>query len=181
MTLDGELLFMRKYIEAGIITRPHGINGAVKADSWCDSAEIFAGLKKLYLEDKASKSGYRALNVIKSSIQQNRVIFTLEGFSTVEAAEGLRNKTVFACRNDIPIPEGAYLIDDLKGLPIIDSETGEIYGALKDVIQGPGGNLYEVRTNKGTVLIPAVKEFIKKTDLEKGIFVSPIGGMFDEN
>jgi len=31
------------------------------------------------------------------------------------------------------------------------------------------------------VLMPAVKEFVKHIDLENGIVIAPIAGMFDEN
>ena len=49
------------------------------------------------------------------------------------------------------------------------------------MLQGAAGDLYEINTEAGTVLIPAVKEFIKEINLEKGIFISPIEGMFDDN
>ena len=92
----------------------------------------------------------------------------------------MKNKVIYAHRNDIPIEEGSFLICDLIGLPVIDINTGITYGTLSDVIQGAASDIYEIKTERGAVLIPAVKEFIKDTDLAKGIFVSPIKGMFDE-
>ena len=40
-------------------------------------------------------------------------------------------------------------------------------------------SFYEIDTKSGKKLIPAVDEFIKEIDLEKGIFVSLIEGMLD--
>ena len=41
-------------------------------------------------------------------------------------------------------------------------------------------DIYTVKTEKGDVMIPAVAEFVKEIDLEKGVFIKPIEGMFDE-
>ncbi len=169
---------MRKYIEAGKIIRPHGINGAVKAEAWCDYPSVLAKLKKIYF---AENGGYKEVKVLSGSVQKDRTLLALEGISTPEEAERLRDTVIFAAREDIPIPKGSYLIDDLKGLPVIDTDSGRIYGKLLDVMQGGAGDIYEIKTESGTALVPAVKEFIKKIDLEKGIFISPIKGMFDED
>ncbi len=169
---------MRKYIEIGRITRPHGINGAVKVDPWCDSPSVLAKIKKIYFyKDKS----YTEVAVIRGSVQKDQVILTLSGIDTPETAERLRNTVVFALRDDIPIPDGAFLVDDLKGLSVIDEGTGKLYGTLFDVISGGASDIYEIDTPTGKVLIPAVKEFIKRIDPESGIYISPIGGMFDED
>jgi len=41
-------------------------------------------------------------------------------------------------------------------------------------------NKYMEEVEKGTAYMPAVKEFIDRIELEEGIFVRPIEGMFDE-
>lgn len=62
-----------------------------------------------------------------------------------------------------------------------DFSSGKLYGTLTDVIQGAAGDIYEIATGKGSVLVPAVKEFVKSIDPEKGIVIAPIPGMFDED
>ncbi len=171
----------RKYIEIGKITRPHGVNGAVRTEAWCDSPSVLAGMKAVFVSDPTAPSGYRAIKVVKASVQKDRVLLSLEGISSVEQAERLRDTVLFADREDIPVKEGAYLIDDLKGLPLIDVRDGRVYGTLHDVLQGAAGDLYEVSVEGGTVLIPAVREFVKSIEPEKGIFIAPIPGMFDED
>lgn len=170
--------YMRKYIEAGKITRPHGINGTVKVESWCDSPSVLASLKSIYTEKNGE---YNAIAVLSGAVQKDHVLLKLRNINTPEAAERLRGTVIFADRNDIPVKEGAYLIDDLKGLSVTDITSGRIYGTLSDVIQGAAGDIYEISTESGIVMIPAVKEFIKSIDLESGIVIAPISGMFDEN
>lgn len=172
---------MRKYIEIGKIVNTHGINGIVKVEPWCDSPKVLAGMKKVFFSPARSGEEYTMIEILKASVQKDRVLLTLSGIDTIEKAEGLKNKLIFADREDIPVAEGAHLIDDLKGLDVIDVRSGTVYGKLHDVIQGGAGDIYEITTAKGDVLIPAVKEFVKEIDLQKGIFIAPIGGMFDED
>ena len=172
---------MRKYIEIGKIVNTHGVRGTVKAEPWCDSPSVLAEMKHLYLSPEAKGEGYRRLTVTKGSVQKHHVLLTLEGIDTFEQAEAMKNTLLFADRNDIPVAEGAFLIDDLKGLPVTDYHDSHVYGILNDVIQGGAGDLYEIKTEHGMVLIPAVKEFIKSIDLNSGIVIAPIRGMFDED
>jgi hypothetical protein len=62
---------------------------------------------------------------------------------------------------------------------VIDIATGEKIGTLSDVLNLGASDLYEINTKNGKKLIPAVDEFIKEIDLEKGIFVSLIEGLLD--
>ena len=40
--------------------------------------------------------------------------------------------------------------------------------------------LYTIKTEKGDVLFPAIPEFVKEVDIDKGVFICPISGFFDE-
>ena len=108
------------------------------------------------------------------------VLLNFEGIDTFEAANSLRGEIVYAKREDIPLEEGACFIADMLGLPVIDANTGKVYGKLKNVNDAASGQLYEISTENGIVLLPAVPDFVKEVDLEKGIFITPIPGFFDE-
>lgn len=85
---------MRKYIETGRITRPHGINGAVRAEVWCDSPAVLAGLGTVYTEKNGTYTGVR---IAKGSVQKDHVILKFEGTDTPEAAE-LASRNGYLCR-----------------------------------------------------------------------------------
>ena len=169
---------MRKYIEAGKITNTHGVKGGVKIESWCDSPAVFSSLRKLYFPD--GENGFSCVNVLRSSVLGEKVVAFLEGIDSCEKAEKLKNRVVYAFHDDIPLG-GGHLIDDMKGLPVIDASTGTVYGFLNDVIKYGDRDVYEINCKGKTVLFPAVREFVKEVDVEKGIFISPIGGFFDED
>ena len=172
---------MRTYIEIGKIVRPHGFRGAVKAEAWCDSPDVLAGMSRLFLAPARSGEPYREIRVLSGSVQKQHVLLTLEGIESEQTAAALKNALLYAHRDDIPVPEGSHLIADLIGLPVTDLHDGHRYGTLRDVIRGAGGELYEIQTDKGPVLMPAVPEFIKEIDLSAGIVIDPIEGFFHED
>lgn len=165
-----------KYLECGKIVNTHGIRGGLKLESWCDTPDDLASLKKVYLKDGAE---YKMHKVKKASIFKQFVLFELDGINNIDIAMTLKGRVVFADRDDISIDEDAFFIADIIGLDVIDLESGEKIGTLSDVLNLGASDLYEINTKNGKKLIPAVPEFIKEIDLEKGIFVSLIEGMLD--
>ena len=165
-----------KYLECGKIVNTHGVKGGLKLESWCDTPQDLASLKKVYLKDGAE---YKMHKVKKSSVFKQFVLFELEGINNIDIAMTLKGRVVFANRDDISIDEDAFFIADIIGLDVIDLESGEKIGTLSDVLNLGASDLYEINTKNGKKLIPAVPEFIKEIDLEKGIFVSLIEGMLD--
>jgi 16S rRNA processing protein RimM len=95
-------------------------------------------------------------------------------------AEQLKGCVIYAAREDIPIEEGSYFISDMLGLPVIDQNTGKVYGTLKDVNNLGASDLYVVSTPLGDRMIPAVPEFVASIDIDKGIFVTPIPGLLED-
>jgi len=166
-----------KYLEAGKIINTHGVDGKVKIECWCDSLDVLIDLDTLYFK---KGNDYEPCKVERSTYFKQWALVKLEGCNSFEAANALRNKTVYAAREDLPIEEGAMFVAEMIGLEVKNVDSGKIYGRLSDVINGVGNDLYEVDTGKEKVLIPAVKEFIKETSFENGILIRPIEGMFDE-
>ena len=67
----------------------------------------------------------------------------------MEDAVKYKNKVVYAKRGELHIPEGANFICDLLELPVIDSNTGKVYGKLTDVLQYTCQEVYEVTSEDG--------------------------------
>lgn len=163
--------------ECGKIVNTHGVMGAVKIESWCNSPAVLAKLKRVYLP---TKQGMKELKITRASLFKQFVIAELEGITTVEEANALRGKVLHAAREDLKIPKGEYLIAELIGLDLVDVATGKVYGQLTEVLdQGPA-DIYVVNTPSGERMMPAVPEFVKGIDEERGILVAPIGGMLED-
>ena len=166
----------KAYLECGKIINTHGVIGAVKIDPWCDSPEVLASLKTVYF----LKNGeYSQVKLIKASVFKRFVLATLEGINDIDEAARLKETVIYAAREDLPLEDGDYFIADLIGLPVIDADSGTVYGTLAGVINTGASDIYEIDTENGQKMMPAVEEFVKNVDTEKGIFVSVIPGMFD--
>ena len=166
----------KKFLECGKIINTHGYRGAVKLESWCNSPEDLAALSRLFLKEK---NGMRCIAVKHTSVFKQFVIAELEGVCDLDAAMAMKNLVVYAAREDFSLDEGDVFIVDMIGLPVIDVATGVKYGTLSDVINRGASDIYVIKTPNGERMMPAVEEFVKKIDVENGIFISPIEGMFD--
>ena len=166
-----------EYLECGQIMRAHGIDGAMVVNHFCDSYEVFKALKRVYLK---TKDGMTALKVKKCSPYKTNLLLLTEEITSPEAVTAIRLEYLFAKREDILKNEDDYFIVDLIGLPVIDSETGENYGSLKDVINQGAQDLYQIaREGKADAYVPAISEFVKEIKLDEAIYITPIEGMLD--
>lgn len=165
-----------KYLECGKIINTHGIKGAVKLESWCDYPETLANLENIFFK---INDEYVEKHILTASVFKRHVIATIEGINDIDSAASLKETVVYADRDDIPLDDGDYFISDLIGLPVIDVDSGVEYGKISEVFNTGASDIYTVKTQEGERMIPAVPEFIIEIDLERGIFVKPIEGMFD--
>lgn len=158
-----------RFIEAGEIVNTHGVRGEVKILPWTDSAEFLAAFRTLYIDG-------RPVKVRSSRVHKQTVLASLEGVEGVNAAMRLKGRRVFIDRADAKLPEGGYFIQDIIGAEVV-TEDGESIGKLAEVMDAPASMIYVVRGERER-LIPAVPEFILKTDADTGIItVRLIEGM----
>lgn len=155
----------------GLITSAHGIRGMVKVYPYTDSPDRFHTIKRIYI------GGEDALHTVESaSIQKNMVLVKIQGVDTRNEAEGIVKKQLFIPFEDRkPLEKGQYFIDDLIGLTV-STPSGDTIGELTDVMTQHGNDILVIHTEKGEVLIPFVKAFVRSVDAG-GIVVEPIEGM----
>ena len=143
------------YIEAGEIVTTHGVRGEVKVLSWLDSPEMLCEF------DRCRISG-REYAMDSVRVQKACNLVKLRGVDTMEDAQKLRGKTMELYREDIS--------DELIfASELVDVEVyadGACIGKIKEVLDYPGNSVYVVQGER-EYLIPAVKEFILSTDLER--------------
>lgn len=143
------------YIEAGEIVTTHGVRGEVKVLSWLDSPEMLCEFDRCQIEGKEY-----AMDAVR--VQKTCNLVKLRGVDTMEDAQKLRGKTMELYREDIS--------DELIfAAELVDVEVfadGACIGKIKEVLDYPGNSVYVVQGER-EYLIPAVKEFILSTDLER--------------
>ena len=152
---------MRKqFLEAGKIINTHGIRGEVKIDPWTDAPEFFRKIKTLYIDGSPVK-------IVSARVHKSFVIASLEGVGDMDSALRLKNKLVFINRDDVPLEDGAFFLQDLIGLKALDFETGDEIGTLTDIMENPAGNIYVIKAER-EILVPANGPFVKEIDIDGG-------------
>ena len=159
------------YIEAGEIVNVHGLRGEVKVLCWLDDPEMLCEFDRCRIDG-------REVEIEQCRVQKTCNLVKLSGIDTMEAAQAMRGKTIELYREDID--DEVIFAAELIGMEVFCN--GEMIGKIKEVLDYPGNSVYVI---KGTreYMIPAVKEFILSTDMEKNeMQVKLIEGMrSDEN
>ena len=144
-----------QFLEAGEIVTTHGVRGEMKILPWADGPDFLLDFKRVRI-------GGAEYKVESCRIQKTCNLLKLQGVDTMEAAQALRGKTVEIFRQDAPK-------ELIFAAELVDMEVfadGEMIGKVKEVLDYPGNKVYVVK-GQYTYMIPAVKQFILSTDLEK--------------
>ena len=166
---------MKQYLEIGKIVSVFGIKGEVKVEPWCDTPQLLCQFDILYY-----KSG-TPVKIERARVHKNQVLLKIEGVDTPEEGVKLRGRVLYMDRADVELPEGVYFQQDLIGLEVSDSGTGEVYGTITDVLQTGANDVYEITDSEKTKrYIPAIPEVIDSVELEEGrMLITPLEGLFD--
>ena len=164
---------MGELIKIGKIVSPHGIKGQIKVYNY-SRRDRFEDISEITIDKET-------FNIESITSVKNMVILKIQGIDDRNSAEALRGKDVFMDEKYLDeLKEDEYLIRDLIGLDVFRDESSSI-GKVLDVLQYGPSDTYEIKMNNGKMAyIPAVKEFIKDVDLEKGITIETIPGLIDD-
>ena len=158
-TVDMEKFFIGKIVKA------QGIKGEVKIQSDCGDLSIIKGLKYLILKNQ---------NIAVKSMRINGE-FAYVLFSTIadrNQAEELVGLEVFADENNIKLDEDSYFVNDMIGSQV-KLDDGQIVGVVDDIMQTSkkAAEIYVVKTNKGNVLFPFLKDLVIGFDKDQKILL----------
>lgn len=153
---------LSKYLIAGEVLKPQGLDGLVKVRVDMDTPEMMMGLKTLYL---SAEGGYQALSVLRSQIREGYAFLHFEGINSREQAEGIRGEMLYMKREDAPeLPEGRHYICDLIGCNVYTKDKREV-GTIREVLQPGANDVYVVDTPQGEMLLPALRHVVTDVDI----------------
>lgn len=159
----------QQYIEAGRIVNTHGVAGEVKIEVWLDSPQFMKKCGRIFIDGAP-------LKIISAREHKGFLLAHLEGVDDVNAAMRLKGREVRIDRGDAKLPRGAYFLQDIIGAAVVD-EAGGTVGTLEEIMETPASRIYVVRGEREH-MIPAVPEFIRSVDAERGVItVHLIEGM----
>lgn len=157
---------MEDLLQVGVITQTHGIRGEVKVFPTTDDVNRFKNLKKVLLD-----TGKDTLPLEIQSVKffKQFVILKFKGYDDINAVERYKRCALLVTREDaVPLEEDEYFIADMIGMKV-ETEDGEYFGMLKDVISTGANDVYVIsRDSRDEVLVPAIKECVLDIDVEAG-------------
>ena len=170
---------IKEYLEIGQIVGTHGVRGEMRLNPWCDGPEFVKQFHTLY----GDAQGNESVKVLACRPHGNIVLLKIEGVTTVDQAQALRGKVLYMKRSDAHLPEGKWFVAELIGCRCVDADdNAKEYGTIADVASGAANDVWTVRTPRGDVLIPAIKDVVVRCDVARNVvYLRPLRGLFDEN
>ncbi len=162
---------MKKY-RVGKIINTCGLKGEIKIFPTTDDIKRFNDINTVFIkENKYSISSLR--------YNKNFVYLFLKDIDTIDKAQKFKGQEMFIDETELrELADDEYMIDDLIGLDVyVDDKK---YGTVSDVLNYSANDVLTVKRDIDSkeIMIPMVKEFIKKVDLsEKCMEVKLIDGM----
>ena len=147
-----------EYLRIGLITRPHGVHGALKVQPLSEDLTRYKGLREAYLERGGA---YEKVEVSDVSVQPDAVYMTISVCRDRNTAETLRNHYISVDREHaVKLPEGGlffYIIG-------VYDTNGAYYGKLTDVLETGANDVYVIQGEK-QLMVPALRKLLKEVDV----------------
>ena len=160
---------MEDLLQVGVITTTHGIRGEVKVFPTTDDAHRFDYLQSVLLDTGKELC---EIDIERVKYFKQYVILKFKDVDNINDIEPYKGKSLYVTREfAVPLKENEYYIADLIDMEVY-LENGEYFGTLMDVMETGANDVYVVHIESGKeVLIPAIKDCIKKVDVENGKMV----------
>ena len=170
-------------IAIGQISKVRGIKGEMVVIPLTDDPKRFSTLGKIFLSKDEKINQFEVETVrtdLKTKRLKERVLIKLKGVENPEEAKKLVGSFLEIEKEDLSkLPEGRYFVFDIIGLKVITTEEKEV-GTVKEVLSLPANDVYVVQGDQKEYDIPAIKEVVKKIDLERKIMIiEPKEGLLD--
>ena len=156
---------MEDLLQVGILSSTHGVRGEIKVFPTTDDVKRFKKNKEYIL---GTKNGNIDVMVESVKFFKQFVILKFEGIDTLDDILAYKGCSLYVNRaHAVKLQKDEYFIADLIGMEVFDEEDNYI-GKLTDVLETGANDVYEITTEDDkTYLFPAIKECIKKVDMEK--------------
>jgi len=167
-----------EYAIVGLIRKAQGIRGEVVVEPLTDKPDVvfasgsrvFAGTRNGDLAPARDVRGVEevpTLTVADSKPFKKGLIVRFEELSDRDSAELWRGRYLLAPFSELPpLDEGEVYLHDLIGMRAMTA-TGDQLGTVTTFYELPQGLVLDVKTDRGSVLVPYRPEIIVRTDLEE--------------
>ncbi|MCL5960801.1 MAG: ribosome maturation factor RimM [Chloroflexi bacterium] len=163
------------YLIVGEIVGTFGIHGEIKARILSEFPNRFKTLETVYVGGE-----HRPHRVEGVRYHKGHVILKLEGYDDPERAGELRGALLFVpVEEAVPLEQDQYYHYQVVGLDVW-TETGQFIGRVVEVLTSAANDVFVVQGNGKEILIPAIKEVVKKVDPDaRRLEIRPLPGLLE--
>ncbi len=170
---------MTKFVSVGKILNFHGIQGEAKVGFSRNQEDFFLSLKEVFVR---LDNDYKPLKIIRSRLNKNFALVKFDGIDSINELLPLKSCLLFVEETTIRenLDEDEFLIDELVGLSVVDS-NGNNLGFVIGVSNNGANDLLSVKTkSKNVSLVPFVKAIVTDVDLKcKKITINNLEGLLE--
>lgn len=172
------------HLVVGFLQRAHGVNGEIFVKVLTDHPEsVFAAgviLSPGDARDDEPDPDLPPLRVEAKRPFQGGFLVRFGGVEDRNQAELLTGRYLFQAIEDLePLAEGEVFHHQLLGMAV-STVDGEEVGTVMEVVELRPADLLEVRTERGSVMIPYRKEIVVEVDVEEGtLVIDPPEGLLE--
>ena len=166
------------WIPIAKLVKVHGLQGGLKAASFCESDALFTPGLTVSVRGGAHDRERLTLENVQTTRKGLRLRF--KGITTADEAETLTGALIAVRRMALPaLEEGEHYWFELQGLTV-RTERGEILGTIDHIIPTGANDVYVVTGGKKEYLIPALRDVVLSIDTRKGeMVVRPLEGLLE--
>ena len=164
----------------GVIAKVFGVKGEVKVHSYSRSYDEFEKLGSVLAGKSEEKAVERKIE--KVSPRGKDIYIKFQNVNDRNASEALVGHFLFVEEKARKrLAPGEFFVDDIIGMTVCDPEK-KMLGIVQDVVRYPGQDVYIVKTGRGDVMVPAVRDIVREVDVKnRTIMIDPPEGLFVGN
>jgi len=165
------------FFEAGLVRRPHGVKGELLIEVDRHYLQQFKPGKTVFFGES-----HQPVRLVSSRQHNLGLLVQFEDLNTPELAGQHRLEKIYVSSLQRgKLPAGEYYVDQILGMQVRNIDTDEGLGEVSEVIETGANDVYVVTSSSGQdLLLPVIKDVIKKIDLEKGeILIHLLPGLIE--
>lgn len=187
---EARLAFLGEFVKPdeemvvlGVVEKARGLRGEVVFHPLSQQPEVFASYHTVRIGDNQGRFSRPAV-VASSRVLKDAVAFRLAGVEKRDQAEQLLGCAVALAARDLPeLADDEYYWRELVGLDVYDASMEHIGRVAALFNNGAHDVLVVVDKDGEEILLPMVKELIRRTVLEsrRVLLVESVSGLLEAN
>jgi 16S rRNA processing protein RimM len=159
-----------RWIEVGIIARPHGVRGELRVSLHNKDSEVLFSVVEVLV--RLPDGTEHEVSVDAARPTDQAVLLRLHSIDDRDRAEQIRGSKVLVRRSDFPeLPEGEFYTCDVEGARVqIADDAASTDGRVRTIVSYPSVDVVVVDMGaRGVFEVPLVADFVEKVDAKAGV------------